>query len=531
MDKRRKTPTQDRTQREYGLDTNILRAPLLGDPPPKKDKWLISWIGGTDLTAARTDGKDGEGPIAAALKGLPPFDRVLLLTNYDADESSRFVDWLKARGKDTPIDMLVVPLKSPIDYSEIYEKITAQLSAQGLPNEKVELTYHLSPGTPAMIVNWILLARTLFPAKLIQTSKGQLPQTVDMPLRLAQAFRPRYNEGRGRLAEYFGDSEPRFNTMVYRSQKMREVVSQAHKLAQFGVSVLIYGETGTGKDLLAKEIHVNSRRANGPYVPVNCGALTVEMANSELFGHVRGAFTGAVDDRPGCFERADGGTLFLDEIAELPLDIQVRLLRVLADGEVTPVGGTRSKKVNVRIIAASHRNLADEVAKNRFREDLYYRLAVGQVALPPLRGRGEDVEALIRHFITQFNTDDELNPAAEQRELSAEAMRLLLAHSWPGNVRELYHTIVRLSIRSDGELISAEDVRQCLLTSAKTESSLLDRPLGPGFVLQDVLDEVSRHYLKRASEQARGQRKEAASLLGFGTPQSYVNWRKKLIGE
>jgi DNA-binding NtrC family response regulator len=530
MDKRRSTSTQGRTQREYGIDKDILRAPLLSVPPPQKDKWLVSWIGGTDLAAAKADGKEGEGPIAAALKGLPSFDRVLLLTNYDVDESSRFVDWLKASVKDTPIDMVVVPLNSPIDYSEIYEKITAQLTAQGLPNEKVELTYHLSPGTPAMVVNWILLARTLFPARLIQTSKGKLPQAVDMPLRLARAFLPRYNEGRGRLAEYFSDSEPRFNTMVYRSQKMRDVVLQAHKMAQFGVSVLIHGETGTGKDLLAKEIHLKSRRANGPYVPINCGALTIEMANSELFGHVRGAFTGAIDDRPGCFERADGGTLFLDEIAELPLEIQVRLLRVLADGEVTPLGGTETRKVNVRIIAASHRNLPDEVAKNRFREDLYYRLAVGQVALPPLRDRGEDVEELIRHFITQFNTDDELNPAAEQRELSAEAMSLLLAHSWPGNVRELYHTIVRLSIRSDGELISAEDVHQCLLTGAKNESSVLDRPLGRGFVLQDVLDEVSRHYLERASEKARGKRDEAAALLGFGTPQSYANWRKKLIG-
>lgn len=529
MDNQRSTSTQRRTQREYRIDKDVHQAPLLEVTPEEKDKWLISWIGGTDLAAAKADGGEGEGPIAAALKGLPPFDRVLLLTNYNVDESSRFVDWLKTSVKDTPIDMLFVPLNSPIDYSEIYEKITAQLSAQGLPNKKVELTYHLSPGTPAMIVNWILLSRTLFPAKLIQTSKGKLPQVVDMPLRLARAFLPRYNEGRGRLAEYFSDSEPRFNTMVYRSQKMHDVVYQAHKLAQFGVSVLIQGETGTGKDLLAKEIHANSRRANGPYVPINCGALTVEMANSELFGHVKGAFTGAVEDRPGCFERADGGTLFLDEIAELPLDIQVRLLRVLADGEVTPLGGTKSKKVNFRIIAASHRNLADEVAKGRFREDLYYRLAVGQVALPPLRDRGEDVAALIQHFITQFNTDDEINPAAEQRQLSPAAMDLLIAHSWPGNVRELYHTIVRLSIRSDGELISAEDVCQCLLTGAKNESGLLDRPLGRGFALQDVLDEVSRHYLKRASEEARGKRDAAAALLGFGTPQSYANWRKKLI--
>jgi len=531
-DKQRSTSSPQAVRRKNGINELALRAPLLEDPPEPKRKWLVSWIGVTDLKAEVEEKEKGVGPIAAALMSLPRFDRVLLLTDYDFDASSHFVDWVQAKASLAERPHLVsVKLNSPIDYNEIYKKVVDTLGAQGLPTKDVELTFHLSPGTPAMSVNWILLSRTRFPARLIQTSRGQGAQTVDMPQQLADAFRPSYFEGKGELAVHLRESEQRFNAMVYESARMHEVMAQAHKLAKFGVPVLIHGETGTGKDMLAQVIHAQSRCASGPFVPVNCGTLTSEMANSELFGHVKGAFTGAVEDRAGCFERADGGTLFLDEIAELPLEIQVRLLRVLADGMVTRLGGTQAKKVTVRIVAASHRNLAVEVAKNRFREDLYYRLAVGQVSLPPLRERGDDVAVLARHFIEKFNRDDELNPAAEQRVLGDDALALLQSHSWPGNVRELYHTIVRLSIRADDSAIGSDDVRHCLPAGTAAEDNLLERPLGNGFSLEDLLDEVSRHYLERADTAARGGRNEAAALLGFHKPQTYANWRKRLLEE
>lgn len=498
-----------------------------------KDRWLVSWIGATDLRAAKEEGggPSGIGPIASALKSMAPFERVLLLSNYlPIDESSQFVDWVKRETRAASVDLISVPLNSPIDYTEIYDKIRARLTAERLPRDRVELTFHLSPGTPAMIVVWILLSRTLFPAKLIQTSKEQGVQPVDFPARLAKAFLPEYLQGKEERAQHLTDAEHRFNTIVYESAVMQEVLSQAHKLAKFGVSVLIQGETGTGKDLLANEIHRLSRNAQGPFVAINCGALTSEMANSELFGHMKGAFTGAGADHKGCFERAHGGTLFLDEIAELSLDIQKRLLRVLADGKVTRLGGTDEIPVKVRVIAASHRNLAHEVAANRFREDLYYRLAVGQIELPPLRERGGDIELLLHHFIKQFNADDNLNPAAEQRELTDEAIGLLAAHRWPGNVRELYHTIVRLSIRAEGTLIGGDDVRHCLLGGAIAESNLLERPLGQGFNLQGLLDEVSRHYLRRAFDAARGNKTEASELLGMGnTHHTFSNRWKTLF--
>jgi DNA-binding NtrC family response regulator len=531
-DKHRSTPSPQGARRAKGTDDLPLRAPLLENPPTPKRKWLVSWIGATDLKAEKEEVEKGVGPVASALTRLPRFDRVLLLTNYDFDESSRFVSWAQAKaGLPELPDLLSVKLNSPIDYNEIYERVVDTLTSQGLPADDVELTFHLSPGTPAMSVNWILLSRTRFPARLIQTSRDQGVQTVDMPQQLADAFRPSYFEGKRELAVHLRESEQRFNTMVYESARMHEVMRQAHKLAKFGVPVLIHGETGTGKDMLAQEIHARSRAADGPFVPVNCGTLTSEMANSELFGHKRGAFTGAVEERAGCFERADGGTLFLDEIAELPLDIQVRLLRVLADGMVTRLGGTEAKKVTVRVVAASHRNLAMEVAKNRFREDLYYRLAVGEIALPPLRERGNDVAVLARHFIDKFNQDNDLNPASEQRELGDDALALLKAHTWPGNVRELYHTILRLSIRADGPAIGADDVRHCLPAATPAEGNLLERPLGNGFSLEALLAEVRRHYLERADEAARGGRDEAAALLGFKTPQTYANWRKRYLEE
>jgi transcriptional regulator with GAF, ATPase, and Fis domain len=294
------------------------------------------------------------------------------------------------------------------------------------------------------------------------------------------------------------------------------------------VPVLILGETGTGKELFAEAIHAASPRAGEVFVPVNCGAIAPELASSELFGHKRGAFTGAVAERKGHFQEANGGTLFLDEVGELPLDTQVRLLRALQNGDVTPLGASKSVKVNVRIVAATHRDLASDVATGRFREDLFHRLAVGILRLPPLRDRERDVQILLDHFLTQINADSKGRPEAQEKKLSESAKKVLVSYAWPGNVRELYHTLVRAVIWSQAPTISADDARAALLQIHRQADSLLGRPLTQGFDLKELLDEVARDYIARAMKQSGDRKTVAAELLGFPNYQTFGNWMRRL---
>ncbi len=228
------------------------------------------------------------------------------------------------------------------------------------------------------------------------------------------------------------------------------------RLQNFGsVNVLITGESGTGKELVARALHFGSNRAKGPFIPVNCVAIPEELAESMLFGHIRGAFTGATMDRKGYFEMAHGGTLFLDEIGDMPVTLQAKLLRVLEDGCITPLGSTRERKVDVRVVAATNANLAAQIDSGAFRQDLYFRLAQYTVALPPLRDRREDMPLLAQHFLRLFAAEMGIPTPA----MDAEALRLLAAHPFPGNVRELKNVIERALIESGGLQVRAEHLR------------------------------------------------------------------------
>ena len=219
---------------------------------------------------------------------------------------------------------------------------------------------------------------------------------------------------------------------------------------------------------------------------------------------------------------------FLDEIGDLPLDSQVRLLRALQQHEITPLGESKPVKVNVRIIAATHRDLAKDIAESRFREDLFYRLAVGILNLPPLRERDGDLDLLIDHLLAQINLDAAEKPEAQHKELSQEARNFLLAHCWPGNIRELYHTLLRAAIWSSSATIEAADIQRSLLDIRKNDERLLDRTLGKGFDLQALLDEISRHYIGRALQKSGNKKKRAAELLGFSNYQTLSNWASRL---
>jgi transcriptional regulator with PAS, ATPase and Fis domain len=309
---------------------------------------------------------------------------------------------------------------------------------------------------------------------------------------------------------------------------MIKVIAKARRIAPHSVPVLIEGESGTGKELLAHAIHRASPRAKRHFVPVNCGAIPSELVESELFGHERGAFTGAVKQRIGHFEEAHEGTLFLDEIGELPLPAQVKLLRVLQEKEIVRVGSSRTIPMNVRIIAATNRSLIQQVKDGRFRGDLLYRLAVIVLKLPALRERPGDVSLLIDYLLSKINREGKAELGFKDKIFSAAAKNLLLNQAWPGNVRELHNTILRAAIWSDGNTIQEEDVAEALLTPLDgNEPGVLNRPLGDGLNLQNIMALVARHYLERAMLETHGNKTRAAALLSLPNYQTLSNWLKK----
>jgi two-component system response regulator PilR (NtrC family) len=301
-----------------------------------------------------------------------------------------------------------------------------------------------------------------------------------------------------------------FENLVGTSEVMRKVFTLIRQVAETSSTVLICGESGTGKELVARAIHYNSARRDRPFVTVNCGALPEPLLESELFGHMRGSFTGAVSNKEGLFEVADGGTLFLDEIAEAPPSIQVKLLRVLEEPEFRRIGGTHTIKVDVRIIAATNKDLSRAVAEGLFREDLYYRLNVIPITLPPLRSHPDDIPLLVQHFLTVFGQRAN-KPALT---MAPAAMRTLQQHEWRGNVRELENVLERVVALVPGPEITLDDVAQWVRAPSPN-----GEPKGPtdippeGLDLECLINGIERNLLVRALERSGGVKKEAARLL------------------
>jgi two-component system response regulator PilR (NtrC family) len=302
-----------------------------------------------------------------------------------------------------------------------------------------------------------------------------------------------------------------FGEIVGRSERMAEVIALCRRAAQIPTNVLVTGESGTGKELVARAVHHEGPRAGKPFVVVDCGAIPETLIESELFGHVKGAYTGAVSSQPGLFRSADGGTVFLDEVAELPVPLQVKLLRVLQERVVKPVGGVDEIPVDVRVIAATNRDLEAEVRAGRFREDLFYRLNVLRLELPPLRERVADIEPLARHFLRKYN--EQLGRAI--RGFGPAALQLLLSHEYPGNVRELANAIERAVALTDGELVEAAAVRlgRSAAVSGPGEPPLPAR--GSGQSLDEYLDGVERRALTLAMGEVGVKQRDLAHYLGI----------------
>ncbi|HYG70380.1 MAG TPA: sigma-54 dependent transcriptional regulator [Anaeromyxobacteraceae bacterium] len=306
--------------------------------------------------------------------------------------------------------------------------------------------------------------------------------------------------------------------LIGRSPAMVEVYKEIGRVARTEMTVLLMGESGTGKELVARAIHANSARARGPFVTVNMAAIPRDLMESELYGHEKGSFTGAVERRPGKFELASGGTLFLDEIGEMPLELQAKLLRVLQEREIDRVGGTRPLPVDVRIVAATNADLARSVEEGRFRRDLFYRLAVVPVRLPPLRDREGDVLLLARHFAAKYG--EQLRGRAVG--IGKDAEGLLLAHPWPGNVRELQNVVQRALLQVTGARIAAKDLVAMLPAAGAGErgldalvESVLDGPEPPSGRYQTALEAVEGPLIAAALARTNGNQLRAAELLGM----------------
>jgi DNA-binding NtrC family response regulator len=297
--------------------------------------------------------------------------------------------------------------------------------------------------------------------------------------------------------------QPAVPGLIGRTAPMLEVYKQIARAADALAPVLIVGESGTGKELVARAIHSHGRRSMRPFVPINCGAITETLLESELFGHTRGSFTGAVSDTKGIFEQAHGGTVLLDEIGETSPALQVKLLRVLEEGEVRPVGASRPVKVDVRVVAATNVDLERGVSEQRFRQDLYYRLSVIGIRVPPLRGRRADIPLLVAQFL-----ENACARIGRQVDVTPAAMEMLTRHGWPGNVRELENTVERLVLFSRGSVIDAADLPPAVAAAVAPTEPQMFADLPP-------LDEIERRYLVHVLETVRGNRTRAAEVMGI----------------
>ncbi len=491
---------------------------------------LFAWLGNTDLNASAGEERAGLGPIGQAVSRRK-FDQIILLSNHPKTQASTYEKWLQTLSK-VSVKIQHENLSRPNDYEEIYRAAVRSVeNITGESGEKTELTFHLSPGTPAMTAIWIILAKTRFPANLIETSVQEGIRDTKIPFEIAAEFIPDLlREPDRALRDRTAALPPasaEFSAILHKSRQMAALINQAQKVAVRSVPVLIEGESGTGKELLARAIHNASPRRDREFVPVNCGAIPADLVESELFGHKKGSFTGAIADRSGFFGRADGGTLFLDEVGELPPGAQVKLLRVLQEGEITPVGSARSKKVDVRIVSATNRNLLSDVQRGKFREDLFFRLAVIVLRIPALREREGDLGLLIDALWQQQNEEaDKL--LIQKKDLSTGARNVLLHHAWPGNVRELQNTLTRLAVTGNHKTVTKAEAAGAILGSFNTiGEEILDRGFENGFSLSETLGEVASHYLERALKQSGGNKSSAAKLLGMANYQTLKNWLKK----
>jgi two-component system NtrC family response regulator len=442
---------------------------------------------------------DDEKNYLVILEALLAPEGYEVITEYNPINALRLV-------KETEFDLVITDMKMPkmdgIELLDEVKKIDPELPV-------IIMTAY---GTIEMAVEAMKKRAYDYITKPFRNE--ELKQTVKKALELY-----RLKKENRRLSEALTDRY-RYGNIIGKSKEMIKIFDMIEKVSQSKASIMITGPSGTGKELIAKAIHFSSPRKNMPFVSINCGALTETLLESELFGHERGAFTGAVAMKKGRFELADGGTLFLDEVGEMSTSLQVKLLRVLQEMEFERVGGTRTIKVDVRIVAASNRKLKQDVENGVFREDLFYRLNVVQIEVPTLKERIEDIPLLVAHFIEKYRQSNR-----RDIELAPDAWKALYSHSWPGNIRELENVIESALVMSSNPTITLEDLPDYLIKKEERKIEL-DTIVPLNLNLNEALEHIEGQLILRALKASDNVQSKAAEMLGISRRVMHYKMKK-----
>jgi transcriptional regulator with PAS, ATPase and Fis domain len=491
---------------------------------------LLTWLGSTDLKCAVND---VEAAIATiTLKNPQPFDKIVILANAWESEWDDYLGWLKARLAQAkrPFENIVIQkakIKSPIDYETILHE--SEIWINKLSNESDKLTISLTSGTPAMISIAVILGKARPNVEFIQSSEKIGIIKPKIPVDFAKEYVKSAAKGAANIAVSDPKTPKRLEKIVAQSIKMRDVISKAKILATSELPVLVMGETGTGKEVISNAIHLASLRSEKSFKAINCGALPQNLVDSILFGHEKGAFTGADKQHKGLFEQASGGTLFLDEVGELTPEVQVKLLRVVQEGCITRVGGSEDIDVDVRIIAATHRDLLRMVELDEFREDLFYRLAVGVISIPSLRERIEDIPILVEELMTEINRSSSTQVNNNSKNISDKGIKLIVSQPWLGNIRELQNTLNRAFLWSKTTEISNKDLAGAMIVRNKSEDeSEVVLSLGQTVDANQLVDKYKKKFIIAALKASGNNLTKASVMLSLNSPQALKLWMKSV---
>jgi DNA-binding NtrC family response regulator len=492
-------------------------------------KILLTFTGFHDpYTIGLVGNEEVPGPILSLVKNMH-FDKTILFsTPNTTDITTQTVETLQRLAPKMIVERADLPLADPTDYLPILRYLRKYFTGIANSADGSEFFISVASGTPQMHACWLLLvASGEIPAQILHTRPPRFV-TNDRPLvSKVDLSSPEFPVVTPNVFS-FDVSEPRLPNLdeslreleiIGDHPSMKKAIDGAAVLATANVPVLILGETGTGKDLFSKLIHRLSDRSRNAFVPINCAAISRELVESTLFGHRKGAFTGANADQIGRFDVADHGVLFLDELGELPIPAQSKLLRVVEDGVIEPLGATKTHKVDVRIIAATNQDMKEAIKSGRFRDDLYFRLNRGEIKLPPLRERRSDIPKIALHILDRVNAS-----AKYPKRLSRDAIKKLQGHSWPGNARDLRNVLERSVLFAKKPILEPDDLVFNNVIEEELNPSLPEP--SEGFSLEEYLADVRDKLIRKSLEIANGNQSEAARLLGV-SPQAVNKFIKR----
>lgn len=491
---------------------------------------LLTWLGNRDIE--NMEQEQNAAIVSLATKSKVPFDKIVILSNKDEAKWDSFERFLKKRmamisRPSEDIKIYLAQIQSPIDYQSI--SVETEKWITKLSEESDTLSINLTSGTPAMTTLSVLHGKGKSNTRFVQSSPKNIIEEVEIPIDFGKEYVKSASKNIAHTASSLPKVQNAFLELTAKSIAMHEVVQKAKRIAASEVPALILGETGTGKELMANAIHKGSLRASKPIRIVNCGALAENLVDSTLFGHKKGAFTGADKDYAGLFEQANGGTLFLDEVGELKPDIQVKLLRALQQGEITRLGDTKTINVDVRVIAATHQNLANLMDQGDFREDLFYRLAVGIIKMPPLRDRIEDIPVIVEQLTSQINDSGLKHPDYVSKKVSENGIKFISSQAWQGNIRELWSTLNRAFLWSESQTITELELSDAIINRNQSNTSQdVSLSYSDKIDIIQLTENYQKKYVEAALKASGNVKKHATKMLGLKDHQTLTNWMKRL---